>query len=270
MNCILKKVIVCSCLVSTYCIAELPTEYQITAKSDDSQHKVRVVFPDTPLTSDSVQKIAIIRHAPTSLNEQKIVQGGSKDGYIVLDKPLFEANCLYSKLKAEFGVSRFYSSQSIRASSTAWAIDGDLFSKNCTQDPRLNEQKLGILEGRLIKEVMESHEFNEMVTKPSYEVKDGESGLNVINRLIGVIYDIAHSDTEKPAIIISSQCAMNWMYRLLSRTDEIFQKINNLEGFVILYNIKTDEIKLLTSSIISATDAIQQIYPCTRSLKEAS
>lgn len=266
MNCILKNVVIVAfSYVGICCAATLPLKYEVSSSYDTGKHYVTVGGQEERPTDNYVTMV-IARHAKTTMNSREIVQGASHDSddscAIVLTKDLLDVNCIYGRFKEQFGSANFYSGENLRASSTAWVIDGDLYSKKCQKDPRLNEQNLGVLEGKSISEVLKDDEFRKMLSAPEYQMENGESGMHVIGRVMSLIYDIAHNPSlkQKRHVLFSSQCTINWFYRALKADITTTVKINNLEGFVFRYNLDTDVIQLLTPEKISIAEAIQKIY----------
>lgn len=275
MNCVLKNIVIIAfCYVEVCCAAILPLKYEINSSYDANKHCVTVGRQDEKLAGNCITMI-IARHAKTTMNSQEIVQGASHDSEdscaIVLTQDLLNINFMYGQLKEQFGSANFYSGENLRASSTAWVIDGDLYNKKCQRDPRLNEQKLGVLEGKSIGEVVKDNEFRKMLSTPDYQMENGESGMNVIRRVMSLVYDIAHNQSleQKRHILFSSQCTINWFYRALTANVKTTVKINNLEGFVFRYNLDTDVVQLLTPEKISMVEAIRQIYPSSKRISAA-
>lgn len=160
----------------------------------------------------SETKLIVIRHAETTWNREKRMQGTT-------DTPLsdigrIQAQALGRRLKAH-GFSALYSSDLSRARDTALAI-AEHSGRPLIVEPRLQERCFGIFEGLLAAEIMARHpdEYALFASRdPDYEVPGGESASGFWRRCLGCLAEIAGRHRGEEIVVVTHGLVLDALYR---------------------------------------------------------
>lgn len=231
----------------------------------------------TPIPpEENYSLFCLMRHGTTTKNAEKLIQGNSMEGDLILEPSLLMASCMYSQSPV---FDKMYSGTNGRTSLTMQVISGKISDESCEKDARFNEQSLGICEGRPAREIMAAlktsvevstegiqpaGEFVHMLKDSDYrmaetEVSKSETGNEVMNRMLEGLYDVAHQNPGKTICICSSQCTINWFYRWISGNKDKVLNIANLGALLFKYYIQRDQIQLVTPTPILFGEACERI-----------
>ncbi|MDR1561422.1 MAG: histidine phosphatase family protein [Holosporaceae bacterium] len=198
----------------------------------------------------------VMRHAPTK--NDHFVHG------IELDTGISPAHNeklrSFMQLKISIPFEKLYSGNSLRASETA-----DLLGESkCVRLHYFDEQKLGHLEGMKKTDAFKHQSFEKMSKCIDYRIpagankKVGETGREVIDRILTGVSKIVSENAGKTVGICMSQCAINWLYRYLSNNFETIIHVKNYDIILFKYYHTTNTFKLLTpNGSVSAKKAIK-------------
>lgn len=163
-------------------------------------------------------KLIVIRHAETTWNRDKRMQGTT-------DTPLSDvgreqALALGRRLAGRH-FSALYSSDLSRARDTARAI-AEHAGRELVIDPRLQERRFGIFEGLLATEIMSRYpeEHARFASRdPDYEVPGGESARDFTRRCIGCLSEIAGRHRGEEVVVVTHGLVLDALYRAAHRLE---------------------------------------------------
>lgn len=160
----------------------------------------------------SETKLIVIRHAETTWNRDKRMQGTT-------DTPLSDvgraqAQALGRRLAGR-DFSALYSSDLSRARDTARAI-AEHTGRELVIDPRLQERRFGIFEGLVAAEILSRYpeEHARFASRdPDYEVPGGESASHFAQRCLGCLAEIAGRHRGEEIVVVTHGLVLDSLYR---------------------------------------------------------
>ncbi len=157
-------------------------------------------------------KLIIIRHAETTWNREKRMQGTTDTP--LSDVGLAQAQALGRRLAGRpFGA--LYSSDLSRARDTARAI-AEHAGRELVLEPRLQERRFGIFEGLLAAEIVALYpeEHARFASRdPDYEVPGGESARGFSLRCLGCLAEIAGRHRGEEIVVVTHGLVLDALYR---------------------------------------------------------
>ena len=157
-------------------------------------------------------QLLLIRHGETAWNAEHRIQGQ-------LDIPLSPLGVLQSARLAESlanePIDAVYSSGQSRAWLTAAPLAARL-GLEVIAEPRLRERSFGIFEGLTLDEVAERYppEFKKWRERdPTWRPEGGESGQQLIDRVLSAVSDIAIKHPGQTVVLVSHGGVLDVLYR---------------------------------------------------------
>ena len=157
-------------------------------------------------------QLLLIRHGETAWNAEHRIQGQ-------LDIPLSPQGMLQAAQLADClagePISAIYSSELSRSWLTAAPLAARL-GLEVIAEPRLRERSFGIFEGLTLDEIAERHpnEFREWRARhPEWRPHGGESGQQLIDRVLGAVSDITATHAGQNVILVSHGGVLDVVYR---------------------------------------------------------
>jgi probable phosphoglycerate mutase len=156
--------------------------------------------------------LLLIRHAETAWNAEHRIQGQ-------LDIPLSPLGIAQSARLAEClsdePIDAVYSSELSRAWLTAAPL-AERHGLQVSAEPRLRERSFGYFEGLTLDEIAQRHpeDFARWRARdPAWQMDGGESGQQLIDRVLDAIADIAARHSGRTAVLISHGGVLDVVYR---------------------------------------------------------
>ena len=144
----------------------------------------------------------IVRHGSTELNKLKKIQGHNDSA---LTKEGCEDAIKISKCLKNIGIQTIYSSDLGRAVKTAEIIAENIgFKDNIIKIKELRELNFGILTGMDHEEARKK--FNGYRENPEIIIPQGESYLQLKERVMKKIYELEDKEIEKALIVTHAGC----------------------------------------------------------------
>lgn len=157
-------------------------------------------------------ELLLIRHGETAWNAEHRIQGQ-------LDIPLSPLGILQSARLAEClaneSIDAVYSSRQSRAWLTAAPLAARL-GLEVIADPRLRERSFGVFEGLTLDEIAERYprEFKKWRERdPAWRPEGGESGQQLIDRVLSVVSDIGIRHPGQTVVLVSHGGVLDVLYR---------------------------------------------------------
>ena len=159
-----------------------------------------------------ITTLLLIRHGETAWNAEHRIQGQ-------LDIPLSPlgiaqsmrlADCLASEQ-----IDAVYSSGLARAWLTATPV-AQRHGLEVVAEPRLRERSFGYFEGLTLDEIAQHHaeDFAHWRARdPAWQMRGGESGQQLIDRVLDAVTDIAARHTGRTVVLISHGGVLDVVYR---------------------------------------------------------
>jgi probable phosphoglycerate mutase len=162
--------------------------------------------------------LLVIRHGETAWNAEHRIQGR-------LDVPLSptgmrQATRLAERLARE-PIDAVYSSELARAWLTAVPVAQRL-GIEVVAEPRLRERAFGIFEGLTLDEIASKHPeaFRRWRARdPGWAMEGGETGQQLIERVLGVLHDIAGRHRGQTVVLITHGGVLDVAYRAARALD---------------------------------------------------
>jgi len=171
----------------------------------------------------SETKLIVIRHAETTWNREKRMQGVTDTP--LSDVGLTQAQALGRRL-ARHPFSALYSSDLSRARDTARAI-AEHSGRELVLDPLLQERRFGIFEGLLAGEIQSRYpeEYARFASRdPDYEVPGGESASGFWRRCLGCLAGIAARHRGEEIVVVTHGLVLDALYRAAHNLDHGVQR----------------------------------------------
>ncbi len=156
--------------------------------------------------------LLLIRHGETAWNAEHRIQGQ-------LDIPLSPLGILQAARLAEClsnePIDAVYSSELSRAWLTAVPV-ADRLGLDIIAEPRLRERSFGFFEGLTLDEIAERYpmEFARWRARdPAWQLDGGESGQQLIERVLDAIGDIAVRHAGRTVVLVSHGGVLDVVYR---------------------------------------------------------
>ena len=163
-------------------------------------------------------QLLVIRHGETAWNAEHRIQGR-------LDIPLSPAGIAQAARLAERlagePIDAVYSSELARAWLTAQPLAGRL-GLEAVPEPRVRERCFGIFEGLTLDEVAERHPdaFQRWRERdPAWAMDGGESGQQLIERVLDALHDIAGRHRGQTVAIVTHGGVLDVAYRAARALD---------------------------------------------------
>lgn len=160
----------------------------------------------------SETKLIVIRHAETTWNRDKRMQGTT-------DTPLSDVGRAQAQALGRRLAGRefcaLYSSDLSRARDTARAI-AEHTGRELVIEPRLQERRFGIFEGLVATEIVSRYpeEHARFASRdPDYEVPGGESARDFVRRCIGCLSEIAGRHRGEEVVVVTHGLVLDSLYR---------------------------------------------------------
>jgi 2,3-bisphosphoglycerate-dependent phosphoglycerate mutase len=157
-------------------------------------------------------QLLLIRHGETAWNAEHRIQGQ-------LDIPLSPLGVLQSARLADClanePIDAVYSSGQSRAWLTAAPLAARL-GLEVIAEPRLRERSFGIFEGLTLDEIAERYppEFKKWRERdPAWRPEGGESGQQLIDRVLSAVLDIGIKHPSQTVVLISHGGVLDVLYR---------------------------------------------------------
>ena len=147
-------------------------------------------------------EVLLVRHAETVFNQQRRIQGQSESD--LSEAGVIQAKALAHRLARE-NFSTIYTSDLKRAYQTAEHA-ATRTGHPITVEVRLRERHMGIFQGLTLKEIEERYpeEHRKLAQRdPVFVIPDGESTLQLQQRAVGVIEEIATRHEGKRVVVIT-------------------------------------------------------------------
>ncbi|HQR21542.1 MAG TPA: histidine phosphatase family protein [Burkholderiaceae bacterium] len=156
--------------------------------------------------------LLVIRHGETAWNAEHRIQGH-------LDIPLSpagmrQAACLAERLGGA-AIDAVYSSELARAWLTAAPL-AERLGLEIMSDTRLRERSFGLFEGLTLDEIATRHPepFRRWRERdPAWTVDGGESGLDLIDRVLGALHDIVTRHPGGTVAVVTHGGVLDVVYR---------------------------------------------------------
>jgi broad specificity phosphatase PhoE len=198
-------------------------------------------------------RFSLIRHAMTSWNMEKKIQG-RKD--LALSPEGVEQAELWGEILKTQSYDLIIASPMIRAKQTARIISG-ITATDIEYEDDLREQNFGNWEGRKLKEIqVESPGQVELQESRGWEFcpPDGESRLAVLKRVAGVMERIAEKFDGQNILIVSHSSVMKIIvYKALKRTftrdEPLILKNYHLHSMVWDSRVKVEKLNYLNLQV---------------------
>lgn len=163
-------------------------------------------------------QLLVIRHGETAWNAEHRIQGH-------LDIPLSTTGMrqsarLAERLAAE-RIDAVYSSELARAWLTAVPL-AERLGVEVVPEPRLRERCFGIFEGHTLDEIATSHPeaFRQWRARdPAWAMEGGESGQQLIDRVLAALHDIAGRHRGQTVAIVTHGGVLDVAYRAARALD---------------------------------------------------
>lgn len=163
-------------------------------------------------------QLLVIRHGETAWNAEHRIQGH-------LDIPLSatgvrQATRLAERLATE-GVGAVYSSELARAWLTARLV-GERLGLELIPEPRLRERCFGIFEGLTLDEIAARYPEafrNWRARDPSWAMDGGETGQQLIDRVLEALHDIAGRHRGETVALVTHGGVLDVVYRAARALD---------------------------------------------------
>lgn len=156
--------------------------------------------------------LLLIRHGETAWNAEHRIQGQ-------LDIPLSQLGMLQSGLLADAlsreKIDAVYSSELSRAWLTAAPV-AERHGLDVVAEPRLRERSFGYFEGLTLDEIAERHpeDFARWRARdPAWQLDGGESGQQLIDRVLEAVTEIAVRHAGRTVVLISHGGVLDVVYR---------------------------------------------------------
>lgn len=159
-------------------------------------------------------RLILVRHGESAWNLAGRLQGQSDEDNGLTQRGKAQAEAIAQRLKPET-FATLYSSDLARAVQTAQII-AQHTGHEVVVDRRLRERHLGILQGLTWDEIRRRYprEPHDLETPgPDYIIPGGESARQCFTRIVTCLEEIACSQPDDPAVIVTHVSALEAMFR---------------------------------------------------------